>query len=131
MPILHIQLTPGANGITKVILDRDLRSQEMHLRKAVIIKPNTSYALGNFKVRLPFLVGNEVHTNDNRSYLTLPNDPEKKFVNLDFDLRVGAEHIPNEFEAQVVNANGENITSSTNTFNTIDLYFDYTSNTLF
>ena len=131
MPILHIKLTPANGGITKVILDRDIRSQEMVLRKAVIVKPNTTYSQGSFKVRLPFLAGNEIHSNDSRSFLTLPNDAEKKFVSLDFNLKVGAEHIPNEFEAQVVDSTNTNITSTTNMYNEIHLYFDYNSNSLF
>lgn len=131
MPILHIKLTPNTNGITKVVLDRDIRSQEIILRKAVILKPNTNYTQGSFKVRLPFLAGNEIHSNDSRSFLTLPNHYASRVVDTDFNLKVGAEHIPNEFEAQVVDSNNSNIISSTNTYTEIHLYFDYTSNSLF
>ena len=131
MPILHIKLSPSQNGITKVVLDRDIRSQEMVLRKVTIIKPNTSYTQSSYKVRLPFLAGSEIHSNDARSFLTLPNHLASQFVDLDFNLKVGSEHIPNEFEAQVVDSNGANITTSTNTYTEIHLYFDYKSNSLF
>ena len=86
MPILHIKLSPSQNGITKVVLDRDIRSQEMVLRKVTIIKPNTSYTQSSYKVRLPFLAGSEIHSNDARSFLTLPNHLASQFVNLDFNL---------------------------------------------
>ena len=131
MPVLHIKLTPNQNGVTKVVLDRDIRSQQMVLRKATIIKPNTNYTQTSYKVRLPFLAGNEVHSNDARSFLTIPNNPSQRFVDLDFNLNLGCEHIANEFEAQVTNAAGANITSTTDTYTEIHLYFDYKSNSLF
>ncbi len=131
MPILHIKLTPNSNGITKVVLDRDIRSQDMVLRKITITKPNTNYTQPSIKIRLPFLAGNEIHSNDSRSFFTVPNDVSQRFVNVDFNLKVGAEHIPNEFEAQVVDSNNANIVSSTNTYDEIHLYFDYQSNSLF
>ena len=131
MPILHIKLTPNTGGITKVVLDRDIRSQDMVLRKITVLKPNTSYAQTSYKVRLPFLAGNEIHSNDSRSFLTVPNNTATHFIDLDFNLKVGTEHIPNEFEAQVVDSNNSNIVSSTNTYNEINLFFDYQSNSLF
>jgi hypothetical protein len=131
MPILHIKLQPANNGITKVILDRDIRSQELILRKAVVLKPNINYTQPSFKIRLPFLAGNEIHSNDSRSFLTIPNHYTSRVVDTDFNLKLGAEHIANEFEAQVVDSNNSNIVSSTDTYNEIHLYFDYTSNSLF
>lgn len=131
MPILHIKLTPNSGGITKVVLDRDIRSQDMVLRKITVLKPNMNYSQNSYKVRLPFLAGNEIHSNDSRSYLTIPNNYASRVIDTDFNLKVGAEHIPNEFEAQVVDSNNSNIESTTNTYNEIHLYFDYTSNSLF
>jgi hypothetical protein len=98
MPILHIKLVPGNDGVTKVVMDRDIRSQDMVLRKMTVTKPNTNYTQPSFKVRLPFLAGNEIHSNDSRGFFTIANNVTERFVDVDFNLKVGAEHIPNQFK---------------------------------
>lgn len=130
MPILHLRITPDTDGLTKVTLSNTIRGQQVRLMKAVIVKPNTSYTDANCKVRLPFLTGQEIHSNDLRGFLTIPNDPASQFVNIDFNLNIGADHIPEVFEAQLVDASGDNITSTAN-FTSVDLYFDYLTNSLY
>ena len=130
MPILHIKVVPAYKGITNVSLDRDLQSQTMNLKKIVIIKPDLTYTQDTFKIRIPFMAGNELHTNDKRSFLTIPNDVASKFIDMNFDLHFGAEHIQNQFEIQLVDDAGANIVATTS-LSAIHLYFEYSSNTLF
>ena len=130
MPVLQLLLTPSAEGTTKVVLDRTIKAQNMHLTKVVIVKSSSSYSGTHIAVELPFLAGYEIHTNSRRGALDLPIDKNAKFESLEFDLNLGTENIQDVFIARLLDNNGANLTSASN-IEAVFMYFDYTSNELF
>tara|TARA_R110000824_G_C15174878_1_gene673245 strand:+ start:932 stop:1324 length:393 start_codon:yes stop_codon:yes gene_type:complete len=127
MPILQLKLTPAVGGITNVVLDDYIVSQELTLRKAVIVKNNTSTSQKYYHVFLPFIAGIMIHTNVENGLLTLPNDPTQRITQLDFNLKIGADNIQPNFNAKILDEDRTAHTETTN-LNSIILYFDYKTN---
>jgi len=130
MPVLQLKLTPSADGTTKVLLDRTIKAQNMHLTKIIVVKSTNSYSGTHISVELPFLAGYEIHTNSRRGAFDIPIDKNEKFENLDFNLNLGTENIQDVFIARLLDNNGANLTSASN-IEAVFMYFDYTSNELF
>ena len=130
MPVLQLKLTPSVDGTTKCIIDRTIKAQNMHLTKVCIVKSSTTYAGSHISVELPFLAGNEVHTNSRRGALDLPDNNSAKLNILNFDLNLGAENVQDVFIARLLDNNGANLTSASN-ITAVFMYFDYSSNELF
>ncbi len=77
MPTLHLKLVPTTDeGRNKVILSNMIRSQELVLKSATVLKPNTTnYTDGSIKILLPFLTANQFHSNDRKGFVAIPLDP--------------------------------------------------------
>ena len=138
MPILHIRITE-ANQIIK--LDRGIHSQNMTLKKVVIIKneDQTGTPLYDYKggitVSLDFLKGGlEMASNTNVDEISFPLNQAIKVTEIDYDLNFDSEDIDQNFQVSVFNYDK---TSSQPIFDTtgatanalmfVDLYFDYSS----
>ena len=147
MPILHIRITE-ANQVIK--LDRGIHSQNMNLKKVVIIKnkdqtpPAGPAVLYNYKggitVSLDFLKGGlEMASNTNTDEISFPFKQEEDVTELDYDLNFDAEDIDQNFQVSVFNYDRTSPTTqpSQPTFDPtgvtgnalmyVDLYFDYAS----
>ena len=135
MPILHIRITE-ANQIIK--LDRGIHSQNMTLKKVVIIKneDQTGTPLYDYKggitVSLDFLKGGlEMASNTNVDEISFPLNQAIKVTEIDYDLNFDSEDIDQNFQVSVFNYDK---TSSQPIFDTtgatanalmfVDLYFD-------
>jgi len=147
MAILHVRITE-ANQVIK--LDRGIHSQNMTLKKVVIIKnkdqtpPAGPAVLYNYKggitVNLSFLAGGiEMASNTNTDEISFPFKQEEDVTTINYDLNFDAEDIDQNFEVSVFNYDRTSPTTqpSQPTFDTsgatgnalmfVDLYFDYAS----
>lgn len=141
MPILHIRITE-ANQIIK--LDRGIHSQNMTLKKVVIIKnedqtvvaPAVLYDYkGGITVSLDFLKGGlEMASNTNVDEISFPLNQAIKVTEIDYDLNFDSEDIDQNFQVSVFNydkTSSQPIFDSTgataNALMFVDLYFDYSS----
>lgn len=136
MPILHIRITE-ANQIIK--LDRGIHSQNMTLKKVVIIKNEDQTVVYDYKggitVSLDFLKGGlEMASNTNVDEISFPVNQSIKVTELDYDLNFDAEDIDQNFQVSVFNYDKTGtqptfdptgVTSNALMF--VDLYFDYAS----
>ena len=133
MPTLHIRLVPNAlGGKNKVFLSNPIRSQNLHLKSATVLKPNTSYTGGSIKINLPFLGANQFHTNDRKGYLSIPINTDSKYTSHTFGsgLRLDADHIDAIFTAVLCDQDGAPITATTN-MTEVNLFLDYETHSLF
>ena len=147
MAILHLRITE-ANQVIK--LDRAIHSQNMTLKKVVIIKnkdqtpPAGPAVLYNYKggitVSLDFLQGGlEMASNTNTDEISFPFKQEEDVTEIDYDLNFDAEDIDQNFQVSVFNYDRTSPTTqpSQPTFDPtgltgnalmyVDLYFDYAS----
>jgi len=133
MPTLHISLRPASQGINKIALSNPLRSQNLTLQYAVVNKAGAGFAHNQIFVRLPFASASQIHSSVRRGYLAIPTQASTAGMethSFGSGLPVEADHVPEVFEAQILDANGDAITSNTH-FTSLDLYFAYESHSLF
>jgi len=133
MPVLHICLIPGPDGLTKIHLSNPLRSQKLRLEYAAISKAANGYAQNHLFIRLPFASASQIHTATRRGYLLLPTQASTTGLethSFGSGLPVECDHIPEVFEAQILDSTGSPLTSATN-IAAIDLYFSYETHSLF
>ncbi len=133
MPTLHIRVSPGPDGLTKIHLSNPLRSQKLQLEYATISKSGNGYAQNHIFLRLPFASASQIHTATRRGYLLLPTQASASGLethSFGSGLPVEADHIPEVFEAQLLDSTGAPITSSSN-IAAVDLYFSYETHSLF
>jgi len=129
MVLLHIRLD-GSSSITKVNINHEIRTQMLTFKNAVVHKADAGdYTQSSYKVHIPFLTGFEIVSSQGINHcISIPQDPEKKMTSTYLNTQLKAERIPEEFECQVFTDNG---ITPTDAFSTIDLYFEYHSNSLF
>ena len=134
MPTLHCKIVPTTNqGINKLTLSNNIRSQKLTLQSAVITIDGTGFNHNAIYVRLPFLSSNQFHSTDQLGYLAFPvlkNTKQLQTFNFGGGLSMPCDHISETFEAQIFDEDLAGLTSSTH-FTSIDLYFSYESAGLF
>ncbi len=147
MAVLHFRITE-ANQVIK--LDRGIHSQNMTLRKVVIVKnkdqtaPALPAVLYNYKggvtISMDFLKGGlQIASNTNSDEISVPFAQDVEVSHVNYDLNFDAEDIDQDFQVSVFNYDKSSPTTqpSQPTFDTsgltgnalmyIDLYFDYAS----
>ena len=134
MPTLHLKIVPTANsGINKVFLSNPIRSQNLTLQSVIINKAGAGFAKSQIFIRLPFLSANQFHSGDKLGFLSFPTQKSTAGIesySFGGGLKLETDHIPEVFEAQLLDEDMSPITSSTH-FTSIDLYFSYESHSLF
>tara|TARA_R110002049_G_scaffold80391_1_gene204425 strand:- start:4040 stop:4444 length:405 start_codon:yes stop_codon:yes gene_type:complete len=134
MPTLHLKIVPNSNsGINKVFLSNPIRSQNLTLQSAIINKVGSGYAKSQIYIRLPFLSANQFHSGDKLGFLSFPTQKSTAGIEsytFGGGLKLETDHIPEVFEAQLLDEDMSPLTSTTH-FTSIDLYFSYESHSLF
>lgn len=131
MPLLHLKIIPGSKGLTQFNIHQPIKAQNIYLRNACAVLANAGATAGDsIKVDIPWLAGREVNTSDYNGFLTIPLDPDSKWTNINFDVKLGNEHIPETFECQLLDNSNAPITATTNV-KALHLYFQYETNSLF
>jgi hypothetical protein len=133
MPVLHLKLTPQTRGINKMTLSNVIRSQNMTLQSVVINKPEATFDHDQIYVRLPFISSNQFHCgqNDKRGFLSFPTLKSTKGIDiLNFNLKLDSDHVPETFEAELLDSDMNGITDNTKVSN-VNLYFSYETHSLF
>ena len=130
MPLLHLKIVPGANGINTFNIHQPIKAQDIILRNASVVCNAVGGGGDSVKVYIPFLTGKEINTTDFTGYLTVPLDPSHKFTNIPFNVRLGNEHIPETFDCILVDDSNAAITGTSN-IKDVHLYFEYKTNSLF
>ena len=147
MGVLHFRIT-DANQVIK--LDRGIHSQNMTLKKIVVVKnadqtpPALPAVLYNYKggitISMDFLKGGlQFASNVNADEISVPFDQAVAVTHVNYDLNFESEDIDQNFEISVFNYDKSSPTTqpSQPTFDNsgitgnallyIDLYFDYAS----
>ena len=134
MPTLHLRITPTANrGINKIFLSNPIRSQNLTLHSVIITKSGNGYNENQIYLRIPFLSSNQFHSGDKLGFLTFPTAKGTKdieILNFGSGLKLECDHIPEQFEVQLLDSSLEGFTDTTH-FDSVDLYFSYDSHSLF
>jgi len=103
MGILHIRITEKDQIIK---LDKGIHSQNMTLKKAVIVKEPTATPdyRGGATVEISFLSGGiEIASNVNSDEISLPFKNTDSVTNIDWDLNFDSEDINSNFTTSVSN----------------------------
>ena len=130
MPMLHLKLNGQTDGKHLVDLPHSLNAQNMILRRAEIVGKNTSHGKYNIQVFLPFINGaDEIITNDKRGCITIPISQDTKSTSVEYNIRLGTNHIDRVFTAQLYEDGA--VLVDQNDFQSIDLFFEYETHTNF
>jgi hypothetical protein len=130
MPMLHLHLYGQTAGKNLIDLPHTINAQNMILRSAHVIHKNNTHGKYNIEVFLPFINGaDEIITNDKRGCITIPINQNEKNTHIEYNIRLGSNHIDRVFTA-IVYEDGAPLVDQ-NDFQQIELFFEYETHTNF
>lgn len=138
MPVLQLVLKSDdidpATGDIQLVLHNNIKAQNARLTKIVVNKSASSSA-GEYRlsIQLPEIF-HECFSTARHACFEVPHHHNDHYVQLDYNMSLGIQNLPNILKARIFNQDGSLVkNSSTNSskFKEITIYIDYQTNDIF